>query len=516
MALTFGQILSGAGAIARSTREEQSKQLQLQEQQMRLAELRRLQNEQIAQQQALLQQQAPQMQPIEFRPGLGISQTQPPAPQPQPRPIPSRTDAAELVRMQAAQRQAAEQQAAPTPPTARPAVGLAPSLPSSSVFGGFQQEGIGGEDTLLARMRTGREESRQLREQRQRIREELGPDASAQEVQAEFLRRQQTGVTPPEAQPAAATVVDGIDVEAQETVVQPEYTAELEAPEPEPRTRQAGVSEETNKILGNDSFYLANPNTITREMRTVMNQRQNLVRMAEIYRRSRMGEQYAQALASLQELDNNLLFLQGMEGIVELTQFRDPRRLSAVMRNVTGANIDYQPRDDGRYNLVRYNADGSFNVVQEGLTPQEISNDARLRISAQAREQAAELAADRARRDVELEYFRKQENIKTLNDMAKAIQQGEIDLAKEIAGNAGGSLQETTEGLAFVNTLPTGQAVVSIYDPGRDPDKTWFTRQEIAGTGREPAFVEVPMANSAGLIQTPDVRLAETLQTWNE
>ena len=61
-----------------------------------------------------------------------------------------------------------------------------------------------------------------------------------------------------------------------------------------------------------------------------------------------------------------------------------------------------------------------------------------------------------------------------------------------------------------------GQTVVAFYDPARDPDKKWFTRKEIPGTGNVARFVPVDTPISTGLIQTPDVRLAETLQTWNE
>ena len=675
MALTFGQLLAGAGRVASGMREEQEAQRVAQLNEMRLQEARRLEADRIRQRNALLAQQQQQMQPLEFRPGLDISQIQRQTQEERLRGY--RTDAAETVRrqaqeaqQQAAQRQAAEQaeqpveaeraglvapsisrqverlrqgpagivaatltapyenlfatpayyaaatgsaigrpiarfggdvlrqivspgeqaepveeeQAGVTPPERQPTA--APTNLATSADeainrvlereGGFVDDPadrggrtnfgisqraypdldianltrdeaariykrdywdfIGADDlpenireiafdtavnqgpgfARRALIRSEGDPQRYLDLREERYREIVERDPSQERFLTGWLNRLNEFRTDLEAPRQVATVVDGVDVEAQETVAQPEYTAELEAPEPEPQTRQAGVSEETNKILGNDSFYLANPNTITREMRTVMNQRQNLARMAEIYRQGRMGEQYAQALAGLQELDNNLLFLQGMEGITELTQFRDPRRLSAVMRNVTGANIDYQPRDDGRYNLVRYNPDGSFNVVREGLTPQEISNDARLRVSAKAREQAAELAADRARRDVELEYFRKQENAKALNEMAKAWQQGQMDLAKEIAGNAGGSLQETTEGLAFTATLPTGQTVVSLYEEGREGKNRWFLPDvdEVA-----PRFVPVDTPISTGLVRTLDAILPEevqTLQTWNE
>jgi hypothetical protein len=305
------------------------------------------------------------------------------------------------------------------------------------------------------------------------------------------------------------------EFDAQEDYVEPEYTQELEAPEPEPRTRQAGVSQESNQILSSGDFYLANPQTITNDMRTVMNQRQNLARMADVYRRAGLGEQYSQALTSLQELDNNLLYLQGMQGIEEITRFRDPRRLAAVMRNATGDNIDYQPRDDGRYNLVRYNAEGGVDVIQEGLTPQEIGRDALLRISAQAREQAIQLAGERATRELELEFFRKKENVKTLNDMLKAAQQGQMELAKQLAGRAGGSVQETTEGIAFVRTGADGQTKAFLYDPARKGENKWFAADIPASRA---GFVEVPVVNDpVQLIQTPDVRLTETLlQNWNE
>ena len=112
MALTFGQLLAGAGRVASGMREEQEAQRVAQLNEMRLQEARRLEADRIRQRNALLAQERQQMQPLEFRPGLDTSRVQRQAQEERLRGY--RTDAAEVARRQAqeAQQQAAQGQGA--------------------------------------------------------------------------------------------------------------------------------------------------------------------------------------------------------------------------------------------------------------------------------------------------------------------------------------------------------------------------------------------------------------------
>lgn len=511
MALTFGQLLAGAGRVGQGMREEQEAQRVAQLNEMRLREAQRLEAERRAQQQAQLSYQMPQQAPVsDFRPGLSLAQMQQqqaPAQQ-----MPSRTDAAEMVRMQAAQQQAQAQPApAPAPaPRQTPPATLGAALTTSPLLGGGgRATPLGGEGTVVGGIQEAGTRREQMREALARIRQ-AQPDLSTEEVFAEY-RRQQAAMAPeaPVEVPAAPEEMPEVrDGEVQT----PEFTEELDAPATG-RVTQAGVSQETQQILDSGDFYLANPQSISRDMQTVMNQRQNLARMAEMYRRAGLGDQYLQTALKVEEMDNNLLYLQGIEGIEELRTYNDPRRVSAVLRQVTGRNIDYQPRPDGRYNEVTFDAQGQMQVLREGLTADAIASEARLRIDPAARQNLAEISAERQRRALDLEFFQREENVKTLNDMAKALQQGQIDRANTLAGRVSGALTETTRGIFLRAVTPSGNIAVYRYNLATEGKSNWIKADIPAA---DEAFTSIPGIGSAGLITRPDIRVAEQLQTWNE
>jgi Transglycosylase SLT domain len=99
-------------------------------------------------------------------------------------------------------------------------------------------------------------------------------------------------------------------------------------------------------------FYLANPDAVSHDMRVVQQQRAELVQLAGMYQRSGMGQQYMEARAKVQEIDNNLVFLAGMQGIRELQEANDPRRLAKAWSYKEGIPIEFVPRTDNSFDVM--------------------------------------------------------------------------------------------------------------------------------------------------------------------
>jgi hypothetical protein len=108
-------------------------------------------------------------------------------------------------------------------------------------------------------------------------------------------------------------------------------------------------------------------------MQRFMRQRDEIARMAGMYQRSGMGNEFTVARQKLQELDENMYYLQGMQGLQEFSLMNDPRRLSAVWSHFSGAPIGIQPRSDGKFDLII-----NGQRARQGLSAGEISQQARL------------------------------------------------------------------------------------------------------------------------------------------
>lgn len=124
--------------------------------------------------------------------------------------------------------------------------------------------------------------------------------------------------------------------------------------------------------LAASDFFKADPAAISQAVSQAVQDRQELVRMADLYRRSGMGAEYNQARLLVMQADRGILNLQGAQGVQELIRYRDPRRIAAVYSMMDGGQnkIEFAPRSDGTFNMT---ANGA--VIQEGLTSQQIVND---------------------------------------------------------------------------------------------------------------------------------------------
>lgn len=146
------------------------------------------------------------------------------------------------------------------------------------------------------------------------------------------------------------------------------------------------------------NFYLANPNATSRDTQIALQNRQELARMADMYRRAGMGGEFTAARLKMVELDNSLIYLQGMQGLQELALANDPRRLAAVWSDYAGVPVQLQPQTDGSLNIVV-----NGRVTQRGVSRSAVIDAARSSFDKQYVQTQAEAAATQA-----TEYFKSQ------------------------------------------------------------------------------------------------------------
>lgn len=177
-------------------------------------------------------------------------------------------------------------------------------------------------------------------------------------------------------------------------------------------------------------FYLANPDATTLDMDNALRRRGELVDMAEIYRQTGSVDEFRAARQAIQELDNSLYFLQGMQGVQELELANDPRRLSAVWSYYAGVPIQLQPQFDGTYNIL---VNGQ--ITRRGVSRAEITRSARSsfdREYAQAQSAAmAEQANMFLQSQLRMTEAAAAATSKAFADIQLALVQGEIDVAVE-------------------------------------------------------------------------------------
>jgi hypothetical protein len=166
------------------------------------------------------------------------------------------------------------------------------------------------------------------------------------------------------------------------------------------------------------NFYLANTEMVTQDMRVALQNRQELARMADMYRRAGMGDQFTQARLKVLDLDNSMLFLQGMQGISELAFANDPRRIAAVWSQYAGVPIELQPQTDGTYNIMV-----SGRVTQRGLPSSAIIDTARSAFDAEYRKSRME-----SNNAIALEQFKS--TLRLTEESAKAV----LQTAREAQG----------------------------------------------------------------------------------
>lgn len=216
------------------------------------------------------------------------------------------------------------------------------------------------------------------------------------------------------------------------------------------------------------NFYLADQNMISQDMRVAIQNRQELVRMADMYRRAGMGDQFTQTRLKVLDLDNSLLFLQGMQGIQEIALANDPRRLAAVWSQYAGVPVELQPQTDGTYNVVV-----NGRVTQRGITSGTIIDSARSAFDAEYRKSRTEASSVMA-----LEQLKSQ--LRISEDAAKAVLQAAREAQNELIKGQNARALEIIKQLdpnGKITMLPdqSGRSILQVQgqtimlDPGGNP-----------------------------------------------
>lgn len=237
------------------------------------------------------------------------------------------------------------------------------------------------------------------------------------------------------------------------------------------------------------NFYLADQRMISRDMQIAMQNRQELARLAGMYQRAGMGNEFTQARLKLLELDNSLAFLQGMQGIQEMALANDPRRLSAVWSQYAGVPIELQPQTDGTYNVFV-----NGRVTQRGVSSGTIIDSARSAFDAEYRKSRAESSSTMA-----IEQFKSQ--LRISEEAAKAALQTAREAQIELLRGQNARANELIKQMdpnGKITMLPDGsgrsilqvQGQTIMLDPGGNP-----------------------IEGSEGLVTTPSARSISGLPT---
>lgn len=212
-------------------------------------------------------------------------------------------------------------------------------------------------------------------------------------------------------------------------------------------------------------FYLANPEAIGGDMQRALRQREELTRLAGMYQRSGMGEQYMALRSKIIEMDEGMFYLQGMQGLQDLTLANDPRRLSAVASHYAGTPIAFQPRTDGKYNVF---VNGT--MTKEGIDAADVSDLARRSFDAGYRQTMAQVSSDVSmkRLDTSLEIMK--ENAKAYAKMIADVTvegiKGQNVINQEMAkAKYGMDIKPSGAADGGVFIKPSGSTDVFYYNP---------------------------------------------------
>lgn len=207
------------------------------------------------------------------------------------------------------------------------------------------------------------------------------------------------------------------------------------------------------------AIYLKNPDAITQDMRVATQQREELARLAQMYQNAGMGPQFMEARARVMEMDNSMIFLQGMRGIEEFSLAGDPRRLAAVWSAYFGAPVGVQRRSDGLFDVI---ADGER--VLEGLTANAVVDRARSSFDTAFRKQKAEAAATAGMEEFKSVLRRQEQQGKDLAQMIR-----EIAVAR-VQGNNAQALEWAKANYNWdIRPTGSGDGSVIIRPPGGSP-----------------------------------------------
>jgi len=188
------------------------------------------------------------------------------------------------------------------------------------------------------------------------------------------------GAMPTEPTQAAEPTIPTQIAGQQPTVQQPVAQAQ----QPRPQVSQAQIT----KFTPQTQFYLANPESVGRDLQMLNVAQQRAMRDLQVLRNSGMGAQYLEGLRAVETMNDTKAYLTGMQALNEFETANDPRRLSAVWSAYIGSQVQIQPRTDGLYNVL---VNGQ--MYGQPASRDDISSRARFQFDADFRKSQAAAAS---------------------------------------------------------------------------------------------------------------------------
>lgn len=93
----------------------------------------------------------------------------------------------------------------------------------------------------------------------------------------------------------------------------------------------------------------------------------NVRQTALLYQQAGMGREYQAELQKLQTIVDQLPFTYLEQEISSFPLTRQPKCMAAFYSQITGQEVVFQARSDGRWNVIK-----SRQIVQEGLTDHQL------------------------------------------------------------------------------------------------------------------------------------------------
>jgi hypothetical protein len=182
----------------------------------------------------------------------------------------------------------------------------------------------------------------------------------------------------------------------------------------------------------NTELYIMEPGRPGRELQQTYDAREELVRQLNIY--AEYGDYAAvrDLTTKINEMDNSLYLLQGMQGIQEL-QFNSPQRLQMVLSEQFGRDIGLQPNAQGGYDIY---VDGMLALQKDaGNGENSVSYWARTVLDSAFAEAEASRAAEYGK--LAYESGLQREEIMAQGDVNAQLAQQKAALERESARIAG-------------------------------------------------------------------------------
>lgn len=229
-------------------------------------------------------------------------------------------------------------------------------------------------------------------------------------------------------------------------------------------------------------FYLSNPQAIGRDVRMAQQQRDELVRMAQMYQQSGMGNEYRQVRQAIMALDNQTANLIGIQAVQEMEFANDPTRLSQMLSYVQGQQIDLKPYNNGTFDIIINGVTAHKNVPGA-----KIKEDALSLFDPQFAAMKAEMAKEAHKGAIADRSEVVKQTAKMIADLRLEQFKGDVQMQVEYLKKTTGwdVKPDTNTGLVYI--LPPGEREPLVWSPEgrtieRDSEKiTINSAQPIAG-----------------------------------